>query len=164
MPNLTIAQIQAGLAAIIAAVDPTVPVLTDTRFMASNAELLRLVRSQNTDFKPQGWIITWGELPQHVDEGTCDVQTTYTFQVYLLYPYLNDSPNGETSEDIFEGLLFAASEALNRSRYLGLGSRVYHQGLRTTAPIGVTDWGEPASQPISHLASLQLNVDVLNSY
>src|SRR5215471_5667359 len=109
MANLSTAQLQTALAAVIAAVDATVPVLTDTRFMASNDELLRLVRSQNADNKIQGWVITWGELPQHVDEGTCDVETTYTFQIYLLYPYLNDSPNGQTSEDIFEQLLFECS-------------------------------------------------------
>jgi hypothetical protein len=163
MANLTQTEIAAALASTIEAAPGVSTVLTDDRFSQGNEELIPLLVSQNEGVM-RGWVVSWTELQDQVDDGTCVVVSTLEYALIYLHEYLNDSIGGKTSDQLFKEEIEAVNEHLNANRGLGLDSRVRHSMLVSESPFDQIDYVLNKENRMAHIAVFSLAVEVTNTY
>lgn len=164
MSNITLKQIEDGLAATINGVASGGIVVTDTRLSQGDAELVSLLTSQSEDEGVNGWTVALSEIPQQEDDGPCEVIVTYRFKLVYLFGYFNDELEAEISAAIFKRNIFNVNEGLNRKRDLGLGNQVRHNCLQSSEPFDLLDYTDNNANKLSHIAIFDLDVEVINSY
>lgn len=165
MANLTLERVLDALKTIVETVDDLGVVLTDSRFVEDEKEILDLITGVHPTSEPTGILITWQSIPSQVrDENPCLVITTYRFTLNILRKYEHKRDDGLTSDAYFKRKLFELNEKLNSSPDLGLDERVEHQCLISSDEFGVVAWGEGHGAPITHLSNFELDVEVTNGY
>lgn len=162
--NYTQEEIIDALKATIETVPDIGIVITDSRFVEDEKEIIELVTDLNTDMEPTGMLISWKEIEQSQDEDACKVIAYYKYHLFFLMKYLHRRSDGLTSDRFFTRKIFELMEALNAARSLGLDNRVEHQLLQSSDEFGVVAWGEGHNAPITHMATFTLDVQVVNNY
>jgi hypothetical protein len=160
MPNLNPLLIQDYAAALIEPVENCGTVITDKRFSEETDDLAALLYNQSG--APHGWIITWDEIPDQAEDGTCSVETTIRLILTFLYPFRNDS-GGIKSEIEFKTAIFDVNEVLNANRDLGVSDIFRHTFLRSAAPFDVVVF-QNGGDKMTHIAEFTLDVVVTNIY
>lgn len=164
MANLSPEDIADAAAAILESAEGQGIIITDKRFSQSDRELAFLLKNQadQTDWK--GWILTFLSIPQQVETGGCTVDVTYRFIAKFYHYYEHDASDGITSDMGFKRALFAANEALNNSRDLGLDGRAVHQMLQSLEDFDIENLGGGADDQLCHTAPFVFDVIVTNTY
>lgn len=164
MANFTPEQLIEKIVEIIEEVDGEGTCIIDPRFTETDAELLRLLKSQKADGQAVGSFLIWNGIAAQEPDSTCNIVTTYDFTLSVLHLYENDS-GSVSSYTIFGRRLFNLNEGINAKLDLGLGNLVIHTGLQSITPINeILPWGDASEGEVSHFAKFNLQVEVTNIY
>jgi hypothetical protein len=163
--NITPEEIADAIAEVLAtAHEAQGVILTDRKFSQSNPDLLRLLKSAADDADFKGWIVTWLAIPDQIDEGDCQVETSYSFAAKFFHFYADHYQENLSTDMAFKRALFSANEALNASRDLGLGNLVRHSSLQSDGEFDIEDLGGGTANQLAHTAPFTLTVSVTNRY
>jgi hypothetical protein len=162
--NITPEQVAEAIAEVIGAAENQGIVLTDRRLAQSNSELIRLLKSAADSGEWWGWLVSWSSITNQTNDDDCIVDVTYRFMALFQHFYTNDYQPGLTTDIAFQRIIFAANEALNASRDLGLGNLVRHQSLISEGEFETDDEGGGSANEKAHLALFSLDVVVTNQY
>ena len=166
MANISQTQVLAALAALVDAVPDTGLILTEEKFTESETEFIALFRNKNSNVG-HGWLINFAGFPEQVRDGTCDITRSLKYTLESLYPYNAARDNdGKNSKDRFIEQVEAVNDTFNNQAnwYLGLGSKVEHQLLKTVEDFVIRKWGEGADARLAHYGVMELFVSVTNRY
>lgn len=166
MPNYSPKQLALAIAETLATADGQGVIISDQKFAQLDIEWARLIKGQADIDNWRGWIIVFLGIPtQAEDQDICHVDTAYRFGLNFFHFYQNDLQQGVTSADSFIDAIFAANEAINKDRTLGLAQQtVDHKFLQTVEDFGFANVGGGSVDQLCHIAQFSLDVNVLNFY
>lgn len=162
MPNVAQSDVLAAIAALISPLSDVGVVFTDEKFVENEAEFINLFKGQN---EVKGWVINFSGFPEQVEDSTCDVVRNLKYTLEFLYPYNSvKDDDGKNSHTRFREVVEAVNDAFNADRYLGLGSKIEHQFLKTAEDFVVRRWEAGAGSVLTHYGVFELVVNQWSRY
>ena len=165
MPNVSQPETLEKIAALISDVADTGIVLTRERFIESDKELLKLFANLNSSVA-KGWLVNYVGFTQIRGDRQCEIIRTLKYKLLALYPYRDKMDGGSTSHEKFRLMIEAVNESFNAAANwnLSLGNAVQHNLLQVEEDFSVEPFGEGADTQLLHIAILNLEVELSNTY